>query len=104
MNNTINTELLNAGGTVGLIVSLVWAVKYLTARWEQSQSKIVSILEMTLSQNTEALLLVAEALRGVSESGRGSEEFRRAAARVAALAKPKHDTEHGMHKIQPKDT
>ena len=56
------TELANLAGTGGLIVSLIWAVKYLTARWETSQSKVIVLLETTIAQNTAALLRVENVL------------------------------------------
>lgn len=62
MGNLPTSELLNLGGTAGLIAALVWAVRFLAARWESSQTKVVTLLETTIAQNTAALLEVREVI------------------------------------------
>lgn len=78
MNPISTSELLNLGGTAGLIAALVWAVKFLAARWENSQSKVVTLLETTIAQNTAALSEVREVLapfRPVEDPETGDTKF-----------------------------
>lgn len=55
-------EISNLAGTGGLILALIWAVRYTTAKWEASQAKLIGLLENTIARNTEALHEVSEVL------------------------------------------
>jgi hypothetical protein len=57
-------ELANLSGTAGIIVCLVWAVRYLSERWERTQTDLVATLKTTIENNTIALLRVEETMRG----------------------------------------
>ena len=59
-------EIANLAGSAGTIVCLVWAVRYLSARWEATQSDLVATLKSTIERNTEALHRVEETLRSCS--------------------------------------
>lgn len=42
-------------GTGGLIIALIWAVRYVVAKWTETNDKLVNLLTTTLEKNTEAL-------------------------------------------------
>lgn len=93
MNPISTSELLNLGGTAGLIAALVWAVKFLAARWESSQSKVVTLLETTIAQNTAALTEVRDVLapfRPVEDPKTGDTNFFRKPAITPNHAPARH--------------
>ena len=57
-------EVANLSGTAGIILCLVWAVRYLSERWDRTQSDLVGTLKTTIENNTIALLRVEETMRG----------------------------------------
>ena len=55
-------EISNLAGTGGLILALIWAVRYTVSEWKASQAKLIGLLENTIERNTEALHEVSEVL------------------------------------------
>ena len=76
---TAQAELWNLAGTGGLIACLVWAVKFLAAKWDASQQKLVELLEKTIGRNTDALHDVRNVLAWCrhKRSGESEEEFKK---------------------------
>lgn len=63
MNPESVKELSGLAGSAGTIVCLIWAVRYLSARWEATQGDLIATLKGTVERNTEALHRVEETMR-----------------------------------------
>jgi hypothetical protein len=48
-------DLTQLAGTTGLILVLIWAVKYLATRLETTTTTLISTLQTRLEENTRAL-------------------------------------------------
>jgi hypothetical protein len=71
---TTQAELWNLAGQGGLIACLVWAVKFLAAKWDASQQKLVELLERTITRNTDALHDVRDVLAWCRHKHSGESE------------------------------
>lgn len=70
-----NPELVNLIGTGGLIAALVWAVRYLAARIESLETRLIDVLQSTVTRNTEALLRAEAAIAGCTQRTNGDTKF-----------------------------